>query len=495
MSLKLFDSSSLRKDVENDLTLLNEFASEAEAIVVANDPKLDKLVEALVEIATEAEKDGLDETAQRNNRKVLIFSYFKDTAVWIHRRLLDAIANDPLLAVYQGRIAITCGSPDDKQVIDADKAAWGFAPDTAAPSNYTEGDLYDIMIATDVLAEGVNLQQARHIVNYDLPWNPMRLIQRHGRIDRLLSKHKRVYLRTFFPDQLLDQLLHLEQRVRNKLALAAASVGVAETPIQAGAQREQSFSESRDEIEKVESGETDIFEMGGTASSAQTGEEYRHELRKALGSDMRSTIVHLPWKAGSGMVKGKESGHFFCAKVGTQTYLRFVPESASAKEEVVEHLGRCLRMIECEEDTARVLPDAAVERAYEAWDLAKGNIWHNWDFYTDASNLQPQVRKLNREVDAFLLDNTFTDIEQTELNSTSEILMSPWPRREENKLRDVWRLEFASNVERAKALIEAVKATGIEPYEEPARKPKIELDEIRLICWLAVQAEYEDTTK
>ena len=121
--------------------------------------------------------------------------------------MLDAIANDSRLAVYQGRIAITCGSPDDKHVIDADKAAWGFAPDTAAPSNYTEGDLYDIMIATDVLAEGVNLQQARHIVNYDLPWNPMRLIQRHGRIDRLLSKHKRVYLRTFFPDLLLDQLL------------------------------------------------------------------------------------------------------------------------------------------------------------------------------------------------------------------------------------------------------------------------------------------------
>ena len=57
-------------------------------------------------------------------------------------------------------------------------------------------DEIDILISTDVLAEGVNLQQARHIINYDMPWNPMRLVQRHGRIDRIGSQHKRVFLRT-----------------------------------------------------------------------------------------------------------------------------------------------------------------------------------------------------------------------------------------------------------------------------------------------------------
>ena len=61
----------------------------------------------------------------------------------------------------------------------------GFAPrSTEAPPRHDD-DLYDILVTTDVLAEGVNLQQARHIINYDLPWNPMRLVQRHGRIDRI----------------------------------------------------------------------------------------------------------------------------------------------------------------------------------------------------------------------------------------------------------------------------------------------------------------------
>ena len=66
---------------------------------------------------------------------------------------------------------------------------------------------------TDVLAEGVNLQQACQMINYDLPWNPMRIVQRHGRIDRIGSKHDYVHLGLFFPAERLDELLELEERL------------------------------------------------------------------------------------------------------------------------------------------------------------------------------------------------------------------------------------------------------------------------------------------
>jgi superfamily II DNA/RNA helicase len=59
-------------------------------------------------------------------------------------------------------------------------------------------DLYDVLITTDVLSEGMNLQQCRNIINYDLPWNPMRLVQRHGRVDRIGGPHRDVYLYCFF---------------------------------------------------------------------------------------------------------------------------------------------------------------------------------------------------------------------------------------------------------------------------------------------------------
>ena len=489
--LDFYDAGRLRADVENDLALLTEFAKEAGKVQPEDDPKLRALVEELASLVAQAKEDSTTEEEERDNRKVLVFSYFKDTALWILDWLNKVVDEDARLACFRGRLAATCGSPDETEILDSDTAAWGFAPRTAAPDNYISGDRFDLLVATDVLAEGVNLQQCRNIINYDLPWNPMRLVQRHGRIDRLLSSHKRVFLRTFFPDEVLDTLLRLEDRVRRKLALAAASVGVAETPILDGAQRDQSFSETRLEIERIESGETDIFEKGGTESAAQTGEEYRQELRRALGTSLKDEIVELPWKAGSGIVKGERSGCFFCAKVGDRTFLRFVPEEAESQDDLVGEIGTCLRLIECAEETERVFPDSTMERAFRGWELAQESIWSSWDYYTDPKNLQPKVRKLNREVDTFLLDNPPADVDRARLDRVSEILMSPWPMREENKLREVWKEEHASTQAKALALLEAVRATGIEPFEEPERFPKIEREEVRLVCWLAIQAGLE----
>ena len=490
-SLDLYDTIRLRKDVENDMALLTEFAEEAAKVQPENDPKLRALVEELAKIAAEAKADSGSEVEEGDNRKVLVFSYFKDTALWIQGWLRMALEKDERLACYRGRLVTTCGSPDDTETVGSDVAAWGFAPRTAALHIHAQEDLYDILISTDVLAEGVNLQQCRNIINYDLPWNPMRLVQRHGRIDRLLSEHKRVFLHTFFPDEVLDELLKLEERVRRKLTLAAAAVGVAEPPIQQGAQGQQTFADTREEIKRIESEETDIFEKGGTDSAAQTGEEYRQELRNALRDDLKNDIVEIPWKAGSGMVKGDRQGHFFFAKIGDQCFLRFVPEGAETEADVIEEIGTCLRIIECDQDTERVLPDVSVEKAYNAWEFARDNILDRWNFYTDPSNLQPKVRKLNREVDAYLIDNPAADIEQQTLDRVSEILLSPWPMREENKLREVWKEDYPTAHEKAQALVVAVEATGIEPFEQPERYPRIDQEEVRLVCWLAIAAESE----
>ena len=110
--------------------------------------------------------------------------------------------------------------------------------------------MYDLLVTTDVLAEGVNLQQARHIINYDLPWNPKRLVQRPGRIDRIGSPHDEVFMRCFFPDEDLDRILGLEERLQRKIKQAAAAVGVGRIlpgidPV------ERSITETRDLIDQI----------------------------------------------------------------------------------------------------------------------------------------------------------------------------------------------------------------------------------------------------
>ncbi len=228
----------------------------------------------------------------------------------------------------------------------------GFAPVSAGAMAPDDQDLFDLLLSTDVLAEGMNLQQCRHVINYDLPWNPMRLVQRHGRIDRINSPHETVYLRTFFPDQQLDRLLDLEQRVRRKLAQAAASVGVEAPPLEDGAFGEQSFSETREEIEKLRREDPSIYESGGTEGAAQTGESYRQELRNAV-SQRGSFIERLPGRIGSGLRGKDRSGWVFCAQAGDRTYLRFVPLEPDSP--IVSELGTCLRLVECEEQTPRSL--------------------------------------------------------------------------------------------------------------------------------------------
>jgi superfamily II DNA or RNA helicase len=257
-----FDLARLRKDVENDLTLLRSFADRTAAVRDDYDPKLDALVDELATIAAEAERDGLDAEDKRRNRKVLIFSYFADTVDWIYAYLKKSAKDDPRLAAYHGRLAAVTGG-DSESGMNREAAVAGFAPETSGRRGGQ--DRFDVLVTTDVLAEGLNLQMCRNIVNYDLPWNPMRLVQRHGRIDRIGSPHKRVFLRTVFPDEELDRLLELEYRVRSKLAQAAASVGVEASPIVDGAAADRAFTETRREIERIMAGDPAIYEAGGTA--------------------------------------------------------------------------------------------------------------------------------------------------------------------------------------------------------------------------------------
>ena len=217
----------------------------------------------------------------------------------------------------------------------------------------------------------MNLQQCRKIVNFDLPWNPMRLVQRHGRIDRIGSPHARVVLQTFFPDEELDRLLELESRVKRKLSQAATSVGVEARPIENAA-----------EIMWLFAADPSIFEEGGSEPDVQSGESYRLELQRALAV-MREEIVGLPWRSGSGLIKGERRGHFFCAAVGDTPYLGFVPEGVIDPKSVETEEGGCLWLIGCTNETSWVVPDDLLAGAYAAWTVARRRFYEEWIRETD----------------------------------------------------------------------------------------------------------------
>ncbi len=491
-----YDVDQLRKVVERDRDILKNLADEARKITPATDSKLKILTNALVEIAQQANTEAIDAVDEAQKRKVLVFSYFEDTVKWIRDYLSIEINANPDLAPFRNRMIAVSGS-DELAEVSAQKAVQGFAPVSMEAPEGQDDDLYDLVIATDVLAEGVNLQQCRNIINFDVPWNPMRLVQRHGRIDRIGSPHNHVFMRTIFPADRLDDLLNLEQRILGKLAQAAATIGV-ETPIEGAARGTQVFTETREEIEKLIKEDASLYERGGTAGAAQTGEEYRQALRKALKQDA-DLITRLPWKIGSGMIKGKRSGIFFCVVVGSETqlertYVRFVPSVDNWKpvdhdEEIESELGTCLRLIECEEDAQISCPETLRRSVYDFWEIAQNHILRSWMRETDPANLQPRIRPLNHRVAEFIREQTLFETAFDQVRRALDILESPWPRREEIMLREWFETNELQGSEHANYLIGKIIETGIEPTDPPKVLPPISIEDIELFCWIGIEAE------
>jgi hypothetical protein len=107
-------------------------------------------------------------------------------------------------------------------------------------------------------------------------------------------------------------------------------------------------------------------------------------------------------------------------------------------------------------------------------------------FETDPANLQPRLRPLNLRVAQFLRTNVPRDLDAARIKLALDVLESPWPRREEAMLRSWYEDEKRAGFDKARHLIEQILATGLEPFREPPTLPPIEVENIELICWLAL---------
>ena len=498
-----YDRGRLLADVDADRDLLDSWAAKAGTVTRADDPNLAALVEVLAEIAADAEAEGIGEADTRNRRKTLVFSYFFDTVDWITGHLEAAAETDPRLAAYRGRIA-TWSRGERPEIL------WGFAPATTQPPPDAAEDLYDILITTDVLAEGVNLQQARHIVNYDLPWNPMRLVQRHGRIDRIGSAHREVFVHCVFPDARLDDLLGLEEHLRRKLTQAAATVGVgAVLPGQVGVDRD--FTETREEIERLRHQEAGLFERGGTRAGALSGEEYRQVLRQALeDAALTADIDRLGWGSGSGMAAlgaGRGPGYVFCARVADRErplfrYVEFTASDGGAGGEsdggeggtadeplVIDDTLACLDRAQPPggPGTPRILDEDAQRRAFDAWEVARAHIVESWNHNADPANLQPDIAPVLRRAAEMVRSHPPPELTQDEIDRAVDALQAPYQERVVRSVRSALNAD-GEPAEKAAAVIAVINDLGLEPYSTPEPLPEITPDDVHLVCWQALTA-------
>jgi hypothetical protein len=480
-----YDIAALRADVEHDRGVLLHFAEEAESVSAESDPKLGALTDVLVGIAAEAETEGFTAEDTGNRRKVLVFSYFADTVDWIMDFLLAEVERNPALAAYKGRIAAAAGNRDGREA-----ALFGFAPRTTDAPPGRDENRFDLLVATDVLSEGVNLQQARHIVNYDLPWNPMRLVQRHGRIDRIGSRFDEVFLRSFFPDDELEELLGLEERLHRKITWAARAVGVG--PIFAGSEvSDRTFAEAREEIERVRVEDASFFEEAGQSKGVLSGEEYRQALRAGLEDpEFARRLRALAWGSGSGMVRsGGERGYVFCARVADypQPQFRYVALPVDEEPVVISETLSCLAHARPDQgpDTPRVLSEETLKLAYDAWARAKSDVVARWNEASDPRALAPEVPKTMRDAAELIRSTAPSGWTQEQTDALVEKLEEAYPERIQRQIREAMR-SSEDPLEQAAAVAARVDELGLEPSPPPEPLPPITEDDVHVVCWLAI---------
>ncbi|MBS1674250.1 MAG: DEAD/DEAH box helicase family protein [Actinobacteria bacterium] len=213
IDLNDIDIESWQRDLWNDRETLRELLDEMNKITPEHDLKLQKLKQVIERKAQLPINDG--------NKKVLVFSAFADTANYLYRKLAPTLKD-----VGLDSAVITGGGHGAKTTLgtglDFQEVMTLFSPRSKQREVTMPNDTrdLDVLIGTDVISEGQNLQDCDYLVNYDIHWNPVRIIQRFGRIDRIGSTNKEIQLVNFWPDISLDEYINLKDRVESRMVIA-----------------------------------------------------------------------------------------------------------------------------------------------------------------------------------------------------------------------------------------------------------------------------------
>lgn len=243
-------------DLKTDVAIVQALLSEMQKVTPENDTKLQHLKKQI--------DDKVTSPINPSNKKVLIFTAFADTANYLYENLSDSILTSHNL--HTGKV--TGSSTPQSTLKKRQKANYDFESlltlfsprskekDIVLPEEPNE---LDILIATDCISEGQNLQDCDYLINYDIHWNPVRIIQRLGRIDRIGSINSTIQLMNYWPDISLDEYINLKERVESRMIIADMSATADDNPLNAqSSQASGDVSYRKDQLKRLQE---EVIEM------------------------------------------------------------------------------------------------------------------------------------------------------------------------------------------------------------------------------------------
>ncbi|MGI5852034.1 MAG: helicase-related protein, partial [Caldicoprobacterales bacterium] len=294
--LQDMDLIKWKQDLLSDKDKLETILLEAMNVTPDRDAKLLEL-KTLIE-------NKIKNQINPENRKVIVFTAFADTARYLYENLADHFAKR---GIYS---AIVTGSGDNHSKLpipkelrrsikmsDINTVLTLFSPISKECSKvYPEVNEYiDILIATDCISEGQNLQDCDYLINYDIHWNPVRIIQRFGRIDRIGSRNQSIKLVNFWATKDLDEYINLQQRVRGRMVLLDVSATGEENIIETDSYKEMKDLEYRKkQLQRLQNEVVDLEDIsGGISITDLTFNDFKIELMEYMKTK-RKTLDEAP---------------------------------------------------------------------------------------------------------------------------------------------------------------------------------------------------------
>jgi SNF2 family DNA or RNA helicase len=260
------NTSGWKQDLYADLAIARAILKEMERVTPDHDSKLQDLKNLI--------RNKINNPINPGNKKVLVFSAFADTTNYLYLNVADY-----LKAELNLETAKITGSDKNECTLKIDRGfnnlLINFSPRSKERRNKDAPEI-DILIATDCISEGQNLQDCDTLVNYDIHWNPVRIIQRFGRIDRIGSINKDIQLINFWPQLSLDDYINLKNRVESKMFIVDATA-TGEDNVLTNKSSDLLFR--RQQLEKLQEEVVDIEEMGSGVSITDLGlNDFRMDL-------------------------------------------------------------------------------------------------------------------------------------------------------------------------------------------------------------------------
>ena len=275
IDLEDMDYVTWLQELEHDVKTLGDLEQKMAVITPERDEKLQTLCKLIAH--------KIEHPINANNKKILIFTAFADTADYLYQHVSRFIKEK-----YNLDTAEITGSVDGRTTVPKLKCDLNTVLTVFSPISKGKNILMpnskaniDVLIATDCISEGQNLQDCDYLINYDIHWNPVRIIQRFGRIDRIGSKNQCIQLVNFWPDMDLDEYINLKSRVETRMKITVMTSTGDDDLI--NAEEKGDLEYRREQLKRLQREVVDLEDMSSGISIMDLGlNEFRLDLLEYL---------------------------------------------------------------------------------------------------------------------------------------------------------------------------------------------------------------------